>query len=467
MKLEHPGAPIHWLRGFCGWLDLRLRGARVEGVLSGRAWMSLRVDGDFLWLVTLPGLRAAWLDQHGVPRWTPQALGRHRRAPFELELKGRKIESVDCLADESGRPGGLLLRLNEGGALGVRFWPRPGVLWLEDASQRILSTSPPGEGIDPSRERLPADPATFDPVLHSHRCQLALQRQLELALRRRLKDVLGGRARKARILAQTLRREWEEARADATLRAQADLLAARLTGVPSGRDHYELIDFQGRPVTIRLDASRSPAQNLDSLYRKTAKAERKLVQLAPRLRQARFDRRRYEARAAEIEHLKSLDELVEKAREEKIELRPKTPGEARSSRKNRAPRLPYRVFVLKSGREIWVGRSAADNDQLTFHHASPRDLWLHAGGVEGSHIILRQGGGVAPASEVEMAARLAARFSKAKHSGTVAVWITQRRHVRKPRKSAPGAVLPQRVRTIFVDPEETVDGDWLRPTTED
>jgi NAD(P)H-hydrate epimerase len=36
-----------------------------------------------------------------------------------------------------------------------------------------------------------------------------------------------------------------------------------------------------------------------------------------------------------------------------------------------------------------VGRSARENDRITFHEASPDDLWFHARGLPGAHVILK------------------------------------------------------------------------------
>jgi predicted ribosome quality control (RQC) complex YloA/Tae2 family protein len=117
------------------------------------------------------------------------------------------------------------------------------------------------------------------------------------------------------------------------------------------------------------------------------------------------------------------------------------------------------VFVLTTQREVWVGRGARDNDELTFRHAAPLDLWFHAGGVEGSHVVLRHLGQDPSPAEQEAAAQLAALFSKAKGSTTVPVWMTRRRYVRKPRKAPPGTVAPERVSTLFVEPAEPA-GHW-------
>ncbi|MDG2282983.1 MAG: hypothetical protein P8L45_07655, partial [Longimicrobiales bacterium] len=69
-------------------------------------------------------------------------------------------------------------------------------------------------------------------------------------------------------------------------------------------------------------------------------------------------------------------------------------------------------------------------------------------------VILRwTGPGAPPARDLEEAAALAALHSKARTSGTVPVDWTLRKYVRKPRGSAPGSVVPDRVQTLFVSPD--------------
>src|SRR5262249_61693240 len=82
---------------------------------------------------------------------------------------------------------------------------------------------------------------------------------------------------------------------------------------------------------------------------------------------------------------------------------------------------PGRRFVLGDGWELRVGRNNADNDDLTHRFAHPDDVWLHASGVPGSHVVLRMQGrrGNPPRDVLEKAAAFAARYSKAKHAGAV------------------------------------------------
>ncbi|HUF31425.1 MAG TPA: NFACT RNA binding domain-containing protein, partial [Gemmatimonadaceae bacterium] len=117
------------------------------------------------------------------------------------------------------------------------------------------------------------------------------------------------------------------------------------------------------------------------------------------------------------------------------------------------PRQPYKRYTSRGGLEIRVGKSAADNDALTFHASSPDDVWLHARGASGSHVVLRwTQEGAPPAADLEEAALLAAWHSRARGSAVVPVDWTRRRYVRKARRSAPGSVVVSRAETVFARP---------------
>lgn len=115
-------------------------------------------------------------------------------------------------------------------------------------------------------------------------------------------------------------------------------------------------------------------------------------------------------------------------------------------------RLPYRRFRVE-GYEVRVGRSAADNDALTLRHSRPRDLWLHARAVAGSHVlVVNPKSAEVPEPVIERAAGLAAWFSKQKGESLAAVSVTERKYVRKGRRMAPGQVRLERERVLMVAP---------------
>jgi len=116
-------------------------------------------------------------------------------------------------------------------------------------------------------------------------------------------------------------------------------------------------------------------------------------------------------------------------------------------------RLPYKQYFFKTC-ELWVGRNARDNDKMTFKFAHKEDWWLHVQGYSGSHIIIRN-----PLKKEQLdsqvlnyAASLAITYSAAKHASYVPVIYTRVKFLRKPRKSAPGAVIPNNTKLIYADP---------------
>jgi hypothetical protein len=113
-----------------------------------------------------------------------------------------------------------------------------------------------------------------------------------------------------------------------------------------------------------------------------------------------------------------------------------------------------RKFELPGGWVVLVGRSNRENDVLTHRLARPNDLWFHARGAAGSHVVLRRGGRKdnPPRDIISRTAAIAAYFSKARTSAMVPVIYTEKRHVRKPRKGAPGLALCTHEKVVMVAP---------------
>jgi len=114
---------------------------------------------------------------------------------------------------------------------------------------------------------------------------------------------------------------------------------------------------------------------------------------------------------------------------------------------------PYRTLDV-GGYEVLVGRGDEDNDHLTFNVARPHDLWLHvAGGTPGSHVIIRNPEkGEVPREVVEIAAAVAAWYSKARGAPKVDVHVCRASDVSKPRGAPTGLVELGRWKSVRVRP---------------
>ncbi len=254
------------------------------------------------------------------------------------------------------------------------------------------------------------------------------------------------------------------------LRRQGETLLAHLHRVPRGAAAVELPDPAGgeAPIAITLDPRRSPAANAEDYFQSARRAERAREHLELRAQeimeraagvteaQARISEVPDADLAAFVAELVSAGLVTKDLPELASGAGGRTPARSRAKAEATA-RLPYRSYALGSGWEVWVGRSNADNDVLTHELAHPRDLWLHVSGAAGSHVILRRADGghaQAPAAVVRAAAAAAAHFSAARHSRLVPVIVTEKRYVRKPRRSPPGTAICLREKTMMVEPED-------------
>ncbi len=262
-----------------------------------------------------------------------------------------------------------------------------------------------------------------------------------------LLDRLEGRVEALRV--RCARLEEQVAGLDDPDRVQAlgDLLLARFHEVPQGQPSVRLTDFAGESVEVELDPTLAPDANARAYYDEAARIRRARERL-PGLMAG--------ARAA----WDAARELLDRARGGEAtrgEVEAALPDEG-TGPDDGAPTLPYRRYRSSGGLEIRVGRGAKRNDDLTFRHSAPDDIWLHARDTAGAHVILRwDQADNPPARDLAEAAVLAALGSRARTSGSVPVDWTRRKYVRKPRKSPPGLVLPDRVKTVFVEPDPEVE----------
>ncbi len=263
-----------------------------------------------------------------------------------------------------------------------------------------------------------------------------------------------------------LEQEQEDARPEAArLRQRADLLLAQPHLAPRGTRHAALSDFQGGTVDVDLDPALDAVANAQRVYdaaRRRERAAERLPRLVGRARgeAGRVERLLERARSGRVEDPALPAELAEE-----VAIAAGAAGGGAGSAHRAAggaaagaSPLPYRTYRTSGGLEVRVGRGSRANDDLTFRHSAPEDVWLHARDAAGAHVILQWGRKDAnpPARDIAEAAVLAALRSRARTSGTVAVDWTRRKYVRKPRKAGPGRVVPERVKTIFVEPDSAV-----------
>ena len=227
------------------------------------------------------------------------------------------------------------------------------------------------------------------------------------------------------------------------LRQAGELILTHQAELPPGAT---VLEADG--VEIALDGDLTAVENAQAYfarYRKAREAEERVpALLAEATQQA--------SHVADLRTLVEVAEQMDAIRALRREVAAATGAASRTPRAAPTASGPYRRIALGDGWEALLGTSAAGNAAVTFAVAQPDDLWLHARGVPGAHVILRTNGGAPPEAVVERAAQLAAWHSAARTAGAVEVDVAPRRHVRKIPNAPAGLVRYSNERTVRVTP---------------
>lgn len=278
----------------------------------------------------------------------------------------------------------------------------------------------------------------------------ALRSQRGDATERRRAALLARIAKRARAtdgeLAAAAKRIADAAERD-RLRESGDALFTHAHEIAPGATTF--VPPTNPQLTIPLDPdldAKANAQRYYARYRKAADALPHLERRRETLdaRREALDVLAFEAERADAPTLPELEADLDT-----LEGRP-TQRAPQSAARRRAPLRLERP----SGARIYVGRSPRENAEVTFRIARPDDLWFHARGIPGSHVVLQPPpGGDAPDEDLAAAADLAAAHSKAKHAARVEIDYTERKYVRKQRDGAAGLVWYTNARTRIGRPQ--------------
>jgi predicted ribosome quality control (RQC) complex YloA/Tae2 family protein len=221
------------------------------------------------------------------------------------------------------------------------------------------------------------------------------------------------------------------------------IIMANLHALHKGQTSAELFNFYNQTnITIKLKKNLQPQENATYYYKKAKSLKGQLAKLTMRLDELKSNLETVQNALAVIATATTIKALKPFIKEKTL------------AQKNN---LPYKTYSYNNF-AIWVGKSAANNDLLTLKHTHKNDLWLHAKDVSGSHVVIKQkGNGVFPKDVIEYAARIAAFYSKAKHSNLVPVIYTPKKYVRKPKGYLPGQVAVDKEEIIMVEPNIELD----------
>jgi predicted ribosome quality control (RQC) complex YloA/Tae2 family protein len=266
----------------------------------------------------------------------------------------------------------------------------------------------------------------------------ALRKRLLLMLRRCDTEVAG---------LESARRKGAEADA---LRSSGDAIYSHLAAIEQGA--RELVTADG--LRVALDPLLTPKANAAHYFKRYKKARSGLPQIEARLRALAQNKAFWEQSLWELDRAETMD--LREAAVVVDEIARAIGLRRRERSKQRQPDRSQHAVELGDGAVAYVGRSPIENDRLTFSFARPGDLWFHARGIPGAHVILKmaQARAIPSAAQIGLAATLAAGHSRAADAAKVEVDYTQRKHVRRQGAGKPGLVWYTDFKTVLVQPRK-------------
>lgn len=240
------------------------------------------------------------------------------------------------------------------------------------------------------------------------------------------------------------------------IRRNAELLTANLYRVKKGDSSVTVEDYYEPDCpqrTIKLDVLKTPQSNAAAMFKEYNKLKTAQTHLTALIADGEKQLEYLNSVLDETERAETEDDLAEiKAELVGTGYIKKQRGTKERKHKKQGPMR----FASSDGFEILVGRSNAQNDELTTKTARRTDIWLHTKTVHGSHVIISCDGLTPPEKTIEEAASLAVFYSQAREGGKTQVDYTMVRNVRKPSGSLPGKVIYTDYSTVSVSADEAL-----------
>ncbi len=442
----------------------------LQGVLPGQILSKINSPIDksiqfvfrrnVLWIQWHAGMTRLNLVDKKIPSHkTPEPWVMKARA----ELRGRILQSIEQLGDDrivelkfSGSPSrSLLVELFGKSKVLILGAKREIIVPLVGNTASGFYRLPPDDRLSVHNDNRfgKADCKTLsvNRAVEEFYSSRAAEHRLSAAKAKLRKEL---RAKEKKLLRKISAMEKDLKRTEKTeeLSRQAQAIKYQLSTLRKGQNRALLpdpFDPSAQMIEVELDPALDPLQNMQKKFSKAKRLNGAKGKIGPRLTHAR----------AELENLRELYLRVAMADSEQAlsELRPQTDSlkatafSSSTTRNKSKRRQPYRIYTSAKGLTIMVGKSGKDNHQLTFHVAKGHDMWFHATGAAGAHVVVRlERGKDLDEQSLLDAATLAATNSPSANDSKVEVTYTKVKNVHPIKNAPPGKVSVSNVRTILV-----------------
>ena len=277
--------------------------------------------------------------------------------------------------------------------------------------------------------------------------KLALPSRLTLLKERALVSIKSDLKQKQKLLKEQLELKVKYENAE-ELQNIGNLLVSNIYRIKAGSKSIELQNWNtGNYITVELDPAKTPAANAQRFFIRYKKAKRGIFEVNKRIEELN----------SSIKWLEEQIWLAENASEENDLIIESLYTEKKFKNKPKQNKLDERnkIKAVKPDFETetacyYVGRSAKQNDFLTFHVAKNNDYWFHANDVPGAHVIMKLKSALVSDGDLYQGALLAAKQSFAKNSSKVSVDYTKIMYVKRIPNGGMGQVNYTNQKTLIV-----------------
>jgi predicted ribosome quality control (RQC) complex YloA/Tae2 family protein len=261
-----------------------------------------------------------------------------------------------------------------------------------------------------------------------------------------------------KVKLERLQQVTEEELGVEKLKSQADLLAANIYQLTKGIAEVSLPDFTDPEIKVHIPLREdlSPQQNIAAYYKKSKSLTQAIERAKEQIPEVK---KKYEKLSAQLEKLDisgiaNIDDLKKKI-----------PMNKDNQHKKDEVQVKTIKFLVDGKYTVLVGKDSRNNDILTLKVAKPEDLWFHARGCPGSHVVLQVLNSKEPVqkSTVKKVAAIAAFYSKAKNSGLTPVAYCKKKYVTKRKGMKDGMVSLLREDVLLVRPEIPAGAEYVTP----
>lgn len=252
---------------------------------------------------------------------------------------------------------------------------------------------------------------------------------------------------------QSLQVQAESAKNHEHTKLRADIIMANCHTIPDGIDTVELENWDtGKLETIPLDPKLDAIKNAEKYYKKARKERRGAEKIEPLIAESKESLECLMEAEIFVENIKDSDddalEMLYQIESDLTsggilpqtsvqKLQQKAVRKAKNRKKAKSTNEEYRKLKSPNGFEVLVGRSSQQNDNITMKIARTGDIWMHARGFPGAHVLLQVSSktNLPEDQDIQFAADLAAFYSKGSNLNKVDVILADRKNISKPSTS--------------------------------